>query len=146
VKLVVAHELGHRRDGHVLKLTAAAAIGVAAGVVAIWGLLQSDAVLDAVGAAGPGDPRVVPFILFAALALQLALLPLAAAVSRRFERAADRASLDLTRDLEAYEDTHRELARSNLSDLDPPRALYLAQFTHPTPPERIAAGRAWSQA
>jgi STE24 endopeptidase len=140
LKLVVAHELGHRRDGHLLKLTAAGAIGAAAAIVALWGLLSVDAVLDAAGATGPGDPRIVPFVLLAGLALQLVLLPLASAVLRRFERAADRASLEMTQDLEAYEGVHRELARSNISDLDPPRAVYLAHFTHPTPPERINAG------
>jgi len=127
LKLVVAHELGHRRDGHVAKLTAAGAVGMA-------------------GADAPGDPRIVPFVLVAGLVLQLALLPLASAVSRRFERAADRASLDLTHDLEAFEEAHRELARTNISDLDPSRAVYLTIFTHPTSPERIAAARAWGEA
>jgi hypothetical protein len=28
---------------------------------------------------------------------------------------------------------------TNLTDLDPPRLLYLLLFTHPTPPERLAA-------
>src|SRR5436189_2000333 len=60
LKLVVAHELGHRRDGHLLKLTAAGAIGVAASIVALWGLLSVDAVLDAAGATGPGAPRTAP--------------------------------------------------------------------------------------
>ena len=31
---------------------------------------------------------------------------------------------------------------ANLSDLDPPRLVYLLLFSHPTPPERIAAARA----
>ena len=146
LKLVVAHELGHRRDGHVAKLTAAGAVGMAAAIVGLWALLRVDAVLDAAGADAPGDPRIVPFVLVAGLVLQLALLPLASAVSRRFERAADRASLDLTHDLEAFEEAHRELARTNISDLDPSRAVYLTIFTHPTSPERIAAARAWGEA
>jgi STE24 endopeptidase len=36
-----------------------------------------------------------------------------------------------------------ELARRNLSDLEPPRLVYLLLFSHPTPPERLALGRAW---
>jgi hypothetical protein len=35
----------------------------------------------------------------------------------------------------------QRLAVANLLDLDPPRAIYLMRFTHPTPPERIAAAR-----
>src|SRR5262249_7996259 len=62
--------------------------------------------------------------------------------SRRYERVADRYSLELTHDLAAFEEAHRSLARKNLSDLDPPRLAYLLVFTHPTPPERLAYGRA----
>jgi STE24 endopeptidase len=144
IELVVAHELGHRRDRHVAKLTALAMVGVPAAVLGLWGLLQWDALLSATGADGASDPRIVPFVLLAGLALEWVALPGLAALSRRFERDADRASLELTRDVEAFVESHRELARSNVSDLDPPRAVYVAMFTHPTPPERIAAARVWS--
>jgi Zn-dependent protease with chaperone function len=146
VKLVVAHELGHRRDGHVVRLTVGAAIAAAGAIIALWGLLHLDALLDAVGASSAGDPRILPFVLLAGLVLQLVLLPPTTALSRRYERAADRASLELTGDLDTFERTHVSLARANVSDLDPPRALYLATFTHPTPPERIAAARSWARA
>jgi hypothetical protein len=36
------------------------------------------------------------------------------------------------------------LARRNLSDLAPPRLVYLLLFSHPTPPERLAFARAWT--
>jgi Zn-dependent protease with chaperone function len=144
VALVVAHELGHRRAGHVAKLTAAAALGAAGAVVALSGLLSWNAVLGACGADGAGDPRIVPFVLLAALALEIAVAPLAAGVSRHMERTADRASLELTDDLDAFERAHRELALANLSDLTPPRPVYLALFGHPTPPERIEAARRWA--
>jgi len=44
-------------------------------------------------------------------------------------------------DPETMERMHRRLALANLADLDPPRPVYLLLFTHPTPPERIAAAR-----
>jgi STE24 endopeptidase len=93
VRLVVAHELGHRRDGHVAKLTLLAMLGAAAAVLTVWALLRSQAVLAATGASGPGDPRIAPFVLLVASILETAVLPLGAALSRRFERAADVASL-----------------------------------------------------
>ena len=145
VRLVVAHELGHRRAGHVAKLTLLAMLGAAAAVLALWALLRSHAVLAAIGASGAGDPRIAPFALLVASALETAALPLGAALSRRFERAADAASLELTDDPGAFEEAHRELARSNLSDLGPPRWLYVLLFTHPTAPERIAAARRWER-
>jgi STE24 endopeptidase len=143
VKLVIAHELGHRHDRHVVKATALGMAGAAVGVLVMWALLQSQAVLDAVGATGPGDPRVAPFLMLVALLLELLALPVGTALSRRWERAADTFSLEVTHDPGAFESAHKELAAANLSDLDPPRSLYVLLFTHPTAPERIAAARRW---
>ena len=141
VRLVVAHELGHRRFRHVAIGTAIAMGGTALFVLGLWVLCQWDQLLAAIGADGPGDPRVIPFVLFAGSAAELALRPFALALSRRWERDADRFSLELTGDPEAYEETHRNLALSNLGDLDPPKAAYLFFFSHPTAPERLAAAR-----
>ena len=126
LKLVIAHELGHRRERHVLKGTLLGMGGAAAGVLLLWAVL---------GAPRPNDyPRAA--LLF--LALELAGLPVLTWLSRRWERAADRFSLELTNDRDAFVAAHVALARSNLSDLDPPRLVYLLLFTHPTPPERLA--------
>jgi predicted Zn-dependent protease len=65
--------------------------------------------------------------------------PAANALSRRWEQKADRFALELTGDRAAYEQTFRRLAASNLADLDPPKLVYLLLFTHPTPPQRLAA-------
>jgi STE24 endopeptidase len=145
-RLVVAHELGHRRMRHVAKGTLLGMMGAAGSVVVLWVLLRAGPVLRAIDASGPGDPRVVPFVLLVASLLQLIGMPLLAALSRRWESAADRFSLELTGNVRAFEDAHRALAVSNLADLDPPRAIYLAMFSHPTPPERIDAGRRWGEA
>lgn len=142
VQLVVAHELGHRRTHHVAKATLLGMIGEAAFVVAVWALLGWPALRTSIGASGAGDPKVMPFLPFLGSVLGLLGSPLGAALSRRWERQADAFSLELTRDLETFESTHRRLALSNLADLDPPRLLYLAWFSHPTPPERITAAQA----
>ena len=141
LQLVVAHELGHRRRRHVVKHTALAMLGAAAFVVAAWALLDSSALRSAIGVDGPGDPRVIPFLLLVGSVLGLLASPLGAALSRRWERQADAFSLDLTSDPDAFESTHRRLALTNLADLDPPRLAYLAWATHPTAPERITAAR-----
>jgi STE24 endopeptidase len=138
---VVAHELGHRRHRHVAAVTLLAMVGAAAAVVILWGVLSWHGLLVASGAHGPGDPRVVPLVLLALSLLELGTLPFGTWVSRRWERTADRFALELTRDGAAIEQMHRRLALANLADLDPPRLLYLLLFTHPTPPERIAAAR-----
>jgi STE24 endopeptidase len=129
VRLVVAHELGHRRDRHVLLGTLLAMAGAVTATVVVWALLGTRV----------ADPHQAPLVLLIGLGIGLTSLPAVTAVSRRWERAADRYSLELTGDRAAYETAFRRLARANLTDLDPPRLLYLLLFTHPTPPERLAA-------
>jgi STE24 endopeptidase len=146
IRLVVAHELGHRRYRHVALWTAISMASVAAFVVLLWLLFRWDGLLAAVGAEGPADPRVIPFVLFLAAVLEVAFQPLALALSRRWERDCDRFSLDLTGDRDAYERTHRFLALENLGDLAPPKPAYLFFASHPTAPERLALARRWQSA
>jgi STE24 endopeptidase len=136
VRIVVAHELGHRRERHVAKLTLLAMAGAAGAVAVLWAVLGTRV----------ADPRTLPEALLLLMALELAALPAGSWLSRRFERAADRSSLDLTQDPDAFARAHAELARRNLSDLEPPRVAYVLLFSHPTPPERLALGRAWVEA
>jgi STE24 endopeptidase len=142
VRLVVAHELGHRRDGHVLKGTLTAALGAVVVAFLVFGLLRSHALLDAIGASGPGDPAVVPFVLLVAAAAGALSDPLGMAVSRRWERAADRTSIELTGDPTGFAEMERNLSIANLSELAPSRLAYALTFSHPAPAERIAAARA----
>jgi STE24 endopeptidase len=132
VKLIVAHELGHRRDRHVVKGTLVGMLGAVVAVVVLWAVLGTRV----------ASPRELPAALLVLIALEVAALAPGAALSRRWERAADRYSIELTGDLPAYERAHVELAKKNLSDLEPPRLVYLLLFGHPTPPERLAFGRA----
>jgi Zn-dependent protease with chaperone function len=128
LKVVVAHELGHRRFRHVAWGTVLGMAGAGLAVIVLWGLGLDVA-----------DPGVVPAAVLVFTALELASLPLGATISRAWERGADRFSIDLTGDAEAYRRLHYGLARDNLADLDPPRAYHLAFHGHPTAPERLAA-------
>jgi STE24 endopeptidase len=144
-RLVVAHELGHRRAGHMLRGTLIGMGAAVAGVIGLWALTRWEALLGAIGATGPGDPAVIPFVLLAVTVFELLAMPAGAALGRRWERQADTFSLELTNDGVAFEGAHRRLALANRSDLDPPRVAYVLLFTHPTQPERIAYGRRWSE-
>jgi STE24 endopeptidase len=134
LKLVVAHELGHRRERHIVKATAGSMAGAALWVVVLWALLGSRI----------SSPRELPLVLLISLGLRLLAAAPAAALFRHWERIADRFSLELTHDLPSFERTHLQLARKNLGDLAPPRLAYLLLFSHPTAPERLALGRAWA--
>jgi STE24 endopeptidase len=138
---VVAHELGHRRFRHVALGTAIAMAGAAAYVVVLWALLSSGAVLDTIGASGPGEPRIVAFGLLVGALLGLAAAPFQAALSRRWEYACDRFALAQTGDLGAFELAFGQLAEANLPDPEPPQLAYLWLFSHPTIPDRVAAAR-----
>ena len=138
LRAVVAHELGHRRFRHVAVGTALAMVGAAVGVLVVWLVLR----WSPGPAMGAGDPRAVPLIMLVLWLLEVVALPWETWLSRRWERTADRFALELTGDRATLETMHRRLALANLADLDPPRALYVLLFTHPTPPERIAAARA----
>ena len=135
LKLVVAHELGHRRERHVVKATIGAMAGAAIWVVLLWALLGSRV----------SSPRELPLVLLISLGLRLLAAAPVAALFRRWERIADRFSLELTHDLPSFERTHLQLARKNLGDLAPPRLAYVLLFSHPTAPERLAFGRAWAE-
>ena len=111
-------------------------------MLALWVVFSWGGLVAAAGADGPGDPRIVPLVLLVLWLLEIGALPFETWLSRRWERVADRFAVELTRDPETMERMHRRLALANLADLDPPRPVYLLLFTHPTPPERIAAAGA----
>jgi STE24 endopeptidase len=131
VAAVVAHELGHRRERHVLRATLLGMAGAAGAAVALWPILGDDA----------GDPRNVPLVLLVLGGLELLALPPGAAVSRRWERAADRFALRLTGDRAGLEAAFRRLAETNVADLDPPWPVRVLLATHPPLPERVRAAR-----
>ena len=141
VLTVVAHELGHRRYRHVALGTALAMAGAVAFVLAVWALLQVDAVLEAIDAAGAGDARIVPFVMLVGSVLGLLLAPVQASISRTWEYACDRFAVEQTGDLGAFESAFARLSDANLPDPSPPRIVYIWFFSHPTVPERLEAAR-----
>ena len=130
VRFVAAHELGHVARRHPWKGVAWFALLALPGA---WVLGR---------AANLAEPRALPRVALVLLLLQLATLPLANAISRRYEAEADAVGLRLTGDGRAAEALYRRFARASLSDPDPPRLLHLLLDTHPTLVERIATARA----
>jgi STE24 endopeptidase len=138
VRLVVAHELGHRKAGHVVKGTVVGAVAAAAGVLVLWLITRSAGLLRASDAQGAADPRLLPLLLLAVTVIGLVTQPPGNWMSRRFEEEADRFALALTADREVYVRAERGLALRNLSDLDPGPVAYRFLYTHPPAPERIS--------
>ena len=149
VRLVVAHELGHAKDGDVLHATLLGAAGAALAVIVLFLLTGWSALLSRAGVESAGDPGVIALILAIIAVLTLVVSPVESLISRRIEARADVHALNLTRDdagesADVFARMQKRLAIRNLSDLDPPGWYYAWFYTHPTTPERLALVRAWA--
>jgi STE24 endopeptidase len=144
IESITAHELGHVATDDVLTGTLIGALGAAVGVAAL-GWLLSPRLLRRAGADSPGDPRVVPLVLFLIAVGGLVSAPVQNLVSRHVEARADVHALDLTDDPETFIEMQRGLARTNLSDPDPPAAWQWFFGSHPTLAERVALAEDWSK-
>lgn len=136
VELVVAHELGHAVEGDVLHGTLIGALGAAFAVVLLKLLLG----------ARMADPRRTAALLALIATGTLLASPVQNLVSRKIEARADYHSLQLTKDPTDFIEMQHQLSVTNLSGLEPSRWRYWLFASHPTPPERIAMGRAWEAA
>ena len=146
IESIVAHELGHVVHDDVLTGTLIGALGAAAATALCGALLTWTPLLRRAGADGPGDPRVVPLVLFLLAAGGLLATPVENAVSRQVEARADLHALDLTRDPASFVAMQRTLATTNLSDPDPPAAWQWFFGSHPTTAQRVAFAATWERA
>lgn len=134
VRLVVAHELGHAAERDVLHGTLIGALGSAFAVVLLRLLLG----------ARMADPRNTALLLALIVAATTLASPVQNLVSRKIEARADYSSLRLTEDPSDFVEMQHQLSVRNISGLEPSRWRYWMFASHPTPPERIAMGRAWA--
>lgn len=133
LRTLVSHELGHVEAHHVWK---------SVGWLFLFAIPGAYVVAVATRRRGGlGEPDAVPLALLAIAILQLALLPGANAITRRYEREADWLALRTSRDPEAFEGLTKKLAEAALGDPDPPRWARIVLRTHPTPMERIELAR-----
>ena len=139
---VVAHELGHQVEDHVLKNVLVASAGMLAGFGVLAWLAGRAGVLSWAGASGISDLRVLPAVLLFVLVANLVALPIQNSLSRRFEARADEVALELTKDPATATRVFRRLAFANLADLRPPRIAVTLLFTHPPITSRIDAAEA----
>ncbi|WP_427894694.1 M48 family metallopeptidase [Kribbella sp. GL6] len=134
IRLVVAHELGHAAEDDVLHGTLIGVLGTAFGITLLYLLLG----------ARMADPRRTGVFVALVVAATTLASPVQNLVSRKIEARADYHSLRLTNDPRDFVAMQRDLAVRNISGLDPSQWRYWMFATHPTPPERIAMGRAWA--
>jgi STE24 endopeptidase len=133
IRALASHEFGHVEAKHIWKGIAWLFLFSVPGAYLVARVTRFRG--------GLAQPAAVPLALLMVFVLQLALLPAANAISRRYEAEADWLALRATDDPAAFEGLTRELAEASLADPDPPGWARLVLETHPTPLQRIAMTR-----
>jgi Zn-dependent protease with chaperone function len=141
IEVVMAHEIAHHVHGDIWK-----GIGFESALV-LAGFYLASVVLQAVaapsGLRGVDDVAGLPLLLMTAGAVSLVMVPVAHAMSRAFERSADRFALDLTRNPDAFISAMRRLGAQNLAEEHPSRLVQWLFYSHPPMRDRIAAAQAF---
>lgn len=133
LRVLVAHEFGHVDANHVWKGVGWLFLFAVPGAYVVARVTRRRG--------GLGRPAAVPLAILTLTVLQLALLPLTNAISRRYEREADWLGLEATAEPRAFESLTEKLAEAALADPDPPRWARVLLGTHPTTMERIRLAR-----
>jgi STE24 endopeptidase len=143
IEVVLAHELAHHVHGDIRKGIAFESVLVIVGFYAASVVLRMAA--GHAGVRGAADVAGLPLLLLTAGAVSLAMVPAAHAMSRAFERSADRFALDLTRNPAAFISAMRRLGAQNLAEEEPSQVVQWLFYSHPPLRERIAAAHAFQQ-
>ncbi len=139
IEVVFAHEIAHHVFRHIRKILLASLISSAAG------FYVCDRLLAAWLARG-GQPvdysampvATLPFVMLILTLFAMLLEPLHNALSRRFERQADRFAIERTGLKDAYLSAFRKLAKLNKDDPNPHWLEVLLFHSHPPVAERLA--------
>jgi STE24 endopeptidase len=143
IEVVLAHELAHHVHGDIWKGIAFESALIIAGFYLAARVLTTFA--PSIGLRGPVDVAGLPLLLLAAGAVSLMTVPVAHAMSRAYERRADRFALDLTRNPAAFISAMRRLGAQNLAEEHPSRMIQWLFYSHPPLRERIDAAQEFPQ-
>jgi STE24 endopeptidase len=139
IEVILAHELAHHVHRDLWRGIALQAASLTAGFyVADIALRALEGPLELRGLA---DPAAIPMLLLIGGIWSFISLPLANAMSRAQERAADRYALTTTRNVDAFVTAMKRLSQQNLAEEYPSTLVRWLFYSHPPIRERIAAAR-----
>lgn len=141
MEAVLAHEIGHYRRGHLLKLLALNLAGTLAGFAAVGWLMRQEAVWAAFGLPAGSLASALLLVFLAGGAVTFWLTPLWNLCSRRFEYEADAFAVRTLGSASPFISALRRLQRENLSNFTPHPWYSTFYYSHPTWWEREAALR-----
>ncbi len=135
IEVVMAHELGHHRHGDIVRLI------VVQSVLMLLGFYLVNLVLNravpGLNFEGISDIAALPLLALVLAAFTVVLSPLANAYNRRLEAAADRYSLAVTANPDAFAAMLTKLTDQNLSESEPSRWSELLFYDHPPYSKRL---------
>lgn len=141
IEVVLAHELAHHVHGDIWKGIIFESVLILAGFYLASRALASLA--PTFGLRGVSDIAGLPLLVLVAGGVSFVMLPVAHAMSRAFERSADRFALTLTHNPAAFISAMRRLAAQNLAEEHPSKVVQWLFYSHPPVRERIAAAQAF---
>jgi len=141
IEVVLAHEIAHHVHGDIWKGIAFESVMIVAGFYLASLVLRR--MTAAAGLRGVDDIAGLPLLLLAAGAVSLVMVPAAHAMSRAFERKADRFALRLTQNPGAFISAMRRLGAQNLAEDNPSKLAQWLFYSHPPVRDRIADARSF---
>jgi STE24 endopeptidase len=141
IEVVLAHELAHHVHGDIWKGIVFQSALILAGCFVASRILA--AAVRPLGLRGVNDLAGLPLLLLSAGAVSIVMVPVAHALSRAYERSADRFALETTKNPSAFITAMRRLGAQNLAEDDPSTVVQWLFYSHPPIRERIAAAEAF---
>jgi STE24 endopeptidase len=143
---VLAHEAGHWKKKHVLKMIVATEMLSFIGIYISFMILQTDFLTDLFQIKHGTFFAKIVILGFIGSIVSFPFIPLGNYISRRFEKESDRFASQLTGSTESMVIALIKLSKDNLSNLHP-HPLYAAfYYSHPPVAERIKAINAMQSA
>lgn len=139
IESIIAHEVGHYKLKHIWKNIA---LGTLQQLIVFYVLNWAlNSIFPQFLTSTRANLTLLPFFIILMVAISSFLFgPLGNALSRNFERAADRISLEMIKDKKAFLTAMAGLADRNLLNAYPARWVKLLYYSHPPIGERLRMG------
>ena len=134
---VLAHEAGHWKKKHVLKMIIIMEIVSLAGIYISFRILQTDFLADLFNIKQGTFFAKIVILGFIGGIVSLPVIPLGSYISRRFEKEADGFACRLTENTETMASALIKLSKDNLSNLHPHPIYAAFYYSHPPVVQRI---------
>src|SRR5688500_3592649 len=143
IEVILAHELAHHVHWDLWRGIAVQSAALIGGFLVANLVLRTYA--ERLGLRGISDPAGLPVLMLVGGAWSLLVMPIANAVSRAQERAADQYALQTTRNVDAFVTAMKRLSQQNLAEEYPSPVVRWLFYSHPPIRERIDAARAFGR-